>query len=109
MNYEYIAIKEIDGEIKAVVNKSRLSDFISNNEIEEGNSFLDRWQSTCIEIPFSRKEELSKVMFEVGSLNKKIYPITAMLAQGQTIEVSCIEIKDGKAYFKPVEKETKIT
>jgi len=64
-DYAYMAIKEIDGEIKAVVNKSRLSDFISNNEIEEGNSFLDRWKSTCIEMPFESKEEERKVILSI--------------------------------------------
>lgn len=84
MNYKYTSIKVIDGKIKAVVNKEVYPNY--RYEIFE-------WQQKHEIFEFANYNEHNKMFCELVNITGK-----------QGIEVTCIEIKEGFAWFKE-EKE----
>ena len=83
MNYPYIYIQLIDGEIKVVVNKEAKP---IHNPLEEY-----KWQQNHEVFEFANPHEEGKIMRCIGGMNPQIK---------YGLEVNCIEIKDGLAWFK---------
>ena len=97
MNYPYTSIQLIDGEIKAVVNKEAKPNVMINHP--NYNDIMMLWQQKHEVFEFANPHEEGKIMRHIAGMNPKIK---------YAIEVTCIEIKDGKGWFKD-EKERGIT
>ena len=92
MNYKYTSIKVIDGKIKAVVNKEEYPNY--RYEIFE-------WQQNHEIFEFANYNEHNKMFCELVNITGKL-EFDKQLQQG--IEVTCIEIKEGFAWFKEEKK-----
>ena len=97
MNYPYTSIQLIDGDIKAVVNKEVEPKITEPSKITTLIFYFiyDLWQQKHEVFEFANPHEEGKIMRHIGGMNPKIK---------YAIEVTCIEIKDGRAWFKE-EKE----
>ena len=92
MNYLYTSIQLIDGDIKAVCDK---------REIPHNTLFLS-WKAQNEVFEFANQDEIDKVFYYLTKkLGFKAYETE--LKQG--IQITCVEIKYSKAYFKE-EKES---
>lgn len=102
MNYNYTSIKVIDGKIKAVVNKdenhnSEYGQMRCNPMFQEvQDRIIKEWQQNNEVFDFANPHEEGKIMRHLGGMNPKIK---------YGVEVTYIEIKDGKAWFKEEKEE----
>ena len=62
MKYEYIAIKEIDGEIKVVVNEKQKPEYTTARDYP---SALEYWKSKHQYISFHSQTEINKVLIHI--------------------------------------------
>jgi hypothetical protein len=94
-DYAYMAIKEIDGDINAVVNEVKYFETHRTLASQTQKSSED-WQSTCIVIPFAKQDDLESVLSytSIKSMyNAKHHDASVKLLK-KGLEVSCIEIKE---------------
>ena len=93
MNYPYTSIQLIDGEIKAVCNKEVEPKITEPSKIYTLIFYFtyNLWQQKHEIFEFANPHEEGKIMRHIGGMNPKIK---------YAIEVTCIEIKDGKSWFK---------
>ena len=96
MNYPYKSIQLIDGEIKAVVNKKETP----NQDLTMFDDVFKRWQQNLEVFYFANPHEKTNIIRYLSIYHTESYHNI----EKQCIEVTCIEIKEGKAWFKE-EKE----
>ena len=99
MNYPYTSIQLIDGDIKAVVNKEVEPKITEPSKITTLIFYFiyDLWQQKHEVFEFANPGEIDEVFYY---LTKKLGFKEYETELKQGIEVTCIEIKDGKGWFK---------
>ena len=121
MKYEYIAIKEIDGEIKVVVNEKQKPEYTTARDYP---SALEYWKSKHQYISFHSQTEINKVLIHIEKNDVRIYADEIFKDLDNGIEVDCIIIQTAcevcgaidlpkcsdcvwvnKAFFKPQIKD----